>query len=188
MEIEAIINQIYPVPEASVAKLKQVTQEVTLPKGQILFEAGKISRNVYFLKKGIVRSYKFQQDTDVTIWLGREGDTVVSLKNYVEDKPAYENIELLEDSILYRISSRDLQGLFNEDISLANWGRKFAEIELIKVEERLIARQFSLAADRYNDLLRDNPDLLQRVQLGHIASYLGVTQVSLSRIRSNIYK
>lgn len=186
MEIEQIINQIYAVPEASGLKLRQVTEQITLQKGHILFGAGKIGRSVYFIKKGIVRAYLFQHDTEVTFWFGREGDTIISMKNYVENKPGYENIELLEDCILYRIKSSDLQNLFIQDIHIANWGRRFAETELIKVEERLISRQFSMAANRYKDLLINSPDLVQRVQLSHIASYLGITQVSLSRIRSEI--
>jgi CRP-like cAMP-binding protein len=186
VEIEQIINQIYTIPETSGLKLKHVIEQITLPKGHILFEANKIGRNVYFLKKGIVRAYLYQHDTEVTFWFGREGDTIISMKSYVENKPGYENIELLEDCVLYRIKNRDLQKLFDEDIHIANWGRRFAETELIKVEERLISRQFSMAADRYKALLTHSPDLIQRVQLCHIASYLGITQVSLSRIRSEI--
>ncbi|MEG2100855.1 MAG: Crp/Fnr family transcriptional regulator, partial [Flavobacterium sp.] len=79
-----------------------------------------------------------------------------------------------------------LQKLFEIDIHIANWGRKFAEKELIKTEERLISHQFSNATERYLELLQNNPQLIQRVQLGYIASYLGISQVSLSRIRAEI--
>lgn len=161
-------------------------EQISLPKGRILFETQKTGKSVYFIKKGIVRAYLFQYDNEVTFWFGKEGDTVISMRSYVENKPGYENIELLEDCILYHIKTRDLKKLFDEDIHIANWGRRFAEIELIKVEERLISRQFSMAADRYQALLENNPDLIKRVQLCHIASYLGITQVSLSRIRSEI--
>jgi len=80
----------------------------------------------------------------------------------------------------------NLRTLFEEDIHIANWGRKFAEQELIKVEERLIFRQCRTAMERYKELIATDPELLQRVQLGHIASYLGMTQVSLSRIRAEL--
>ena len=79
-----------------------------------------------------------------------------------------------------------MKQLFLEDIHIANWGRKFAEQELIKTEERLISKQFKNATERYLELLNTNKDLIKRVQLGHIASYLGITQVSLSRIRATI--
>lgn len=108
------------------------------------------------------------------------------MKSYVANQKGYEDIELLEDCQLYELKTKDLQALFEKDIHIANWGRKFAEQELVKTEERLISRQFKTATERYKDLLKNHPDLIQRVQLGHIASYLGITQVSLSRIRAEI--
>ena len=77
-----------------------------------------------------------------------------------------------------------LHELFGKDIHISNWGRKFAEQELLKTEERFISRQLKTSTERYRELMNNNPDLLQRVQLGYIASYLGITQVSLSRIRA----
>ncbi len=72
------------------------------------------------------------------------------------------------------------------NLEIANWGRKLAEIELIKTEERFISRQLGTAIDRYKKLLEENPSLINRVQLGYIASYLGISQVTLSRIRTEI--
>jgi CRP-like cAMP-binding protein len=108
------------------------------------------------------------------------------MKSYVEDKPGYESIELLEDCDLYRMETESLRKLFNEDIHIANWGRKLAEAEMIKSEELIISRQFKTSLERYKDIMAYQPELLKRVQLGYIASYLGITQVSLSRIRAEI--
>lgn len=108
------------------------------------------------------------------------------MRSYVSNQKGYEDIELLENCELYLLKTSDLQKLFEKDIHIANWGRKFAEQELIKTEERLISHQFQTATERYKELLKENPDLIQRVKLGHIASYLGITQVSLSRIRADI--
>lgn len=186
MDIDEILDRIYPLPEASKAALQQCIVHVTYSKGHLLFKAGKIETNIYFLKKGIVRAYADAGDNEVTFWFGKEGDTVISMKNYVAGEKGYENIELLEDGEFYKVKTSDLQKLFLEDIHIANWGRKFAEHELIIAEEKLIARQFRTASERYKTLLNDSPDLIQRVQLGHIASFLGITQVSLSRIRAEI--
>ncbi len=92
----------------------------------------------------------------------------------------------MEDSVLYRIANSTLQELYLHYIGLSNWGRKLAELELIKTEERLINRQFKTAAERYHELISNAPSLIKRVQLGHIASYLGITQVTLSRIRAEL--
>ncbi|ASK29002.1 cyclic nucleotide-binding protein [Chryseobacterium sp. T16E-39] len=186
MNIDEIIDSIFTLPTSSQEKLKNHITEVYHPKGYCLMQADKIISHVYFIKKGIVRAYASTQDNDITFWFGSEGETIISMKSYVEDKPGYESIELLEDCELYQLETENLRKLFNEDIYIANWGRKFAERELVKTEELIISRQFKTSTERYKDLIRDKPNLLRRVQLGHIASYLGITQVSLSRIRADI--
>ncbi len=186
MSIDTIVDSIYKLPAASRQSLTGVITEVTYPKGHRLLSADKVERNIYFVKTGIVRAYTHSSDDEVTFWFGKEGDTVVSMRSYVANRPGYENIELLEDSVLYKLNMDALNRLFAEDIHIANWGRKFAEQELLKTEERLIARQFKTASERYSDLMKNNPELLQRIQLSYIASYLGITQVSLSRIRAKL--
>lgn len=186
MIIDQILDIIAPLPEQSRQILKSTIEEVDLPKGTIVLKADRIEKTIFFIKKGIVRAYSHLENGEVTFWFGKEGDTIVSMKSYVENQKGYENIELLENCKLYVLKSDNLQQLYNVDIHIANWGRKFAERELIKTEERLISLQFKNATERYIELLEKNPDLIQRVQLGHIASYLGITQVSLSRIRADI--
>ncbi|MFY0481621.1 Crp/Fnr family transcriptional regulator [Flavobacterium sp. PLA-1-15] len=186
MTIDQILDRIYLLPETSKAKLIGCITEVRHPKGHILLKAEKTESNLYFIKKGIARACAYRPENEITFWFGKEGDAVLSMKSYVENQKGYEDIELLEDCELYELNIKRLQQLFEEDLPIANWGRKFAEKELIKTEERLISRQFKTATERYTELLQENPDLIQRVQLGHIASYLGITQVSLSRIRAEI--
>lgn len=186
MDIDAIIDNVYMLPEKSKDRLKENISEAAYARGHFLFKANKISSDIYFIREGIVRAYAETADSEVTFWFGKEGDTVISMKSYVYDQKGYENIQLLEPCKLYKMKTEDLRKLFLEDIHIANWGRRFAEQELIKVEERLIFRQCRTAMERYKELMATDPELLQRVQLGHIASYLGMTQVSLSRIRAEL--
>lgn len=92
----------------------------------------------------------------------------------------------MENSVLYMLKRKELYELFEKDIHIANWGRKFAETEFLQTEERLISLLFTTASERYRELLKDNPDLLQRMPLECLASYLGITPVSLSRIRAKL--
>lgn len=184
MTIERILDDIYMLPEHSKQSIIESVSKVEYPKGHRLLNANKTERNIYFVKKGIVRAYINSLDDEITFWFGKEGDTVVSMRSYVAHQKGYENIELLEDCILYKLNGDALNSLYTKDIHIANWGRKFAEQELLKTEERLISRQFKTASERYRELINSQPELLQRVQLSHIASYLGITQVSLSRIRA----
>jgi len=124
-------------------------------------------------KKGMVRAYFESPDKDYTFWLGKEGDPIFSLKSYVHKETGYETIELLENSILYEVKISDLKQLYTSNLEIVNWGRKLAEIGLIKIEELFISRQFKSPSERYQDLMRENPEILQRVPLKIIASYLG---------------
>lgn len=183
---DSIIHAILPLPAQSLDKLKGIVEEVARPKGFILLQSNKIEPYLYLLKKGIVRAYAHHEGNEITFWFGQEGDAILSMRSYVEGKESYEDIELLEPCELYRIPFEQLQQLYRNDIHIANWGRKLAEKELVKTEDRLISAQAKTATQRYTDLLKHHPELIQRVQLSHIASYLGITPVSLSRIRAEL--
>ncbi|KAA3439234.1 Crp/Fnr family transcriptional regulator [Rufibacter hautae] len=186
MSVDQIIDSIFLIPNESKALLKENFVEVRYPKGHILLRADRIEKNIYFIQKGIARAYADVEDTEITFWFGREGDAILSMRSYVENKEGYDNIELLEECALYELKTANLNKLFLEDLHIANWGRRFAEQELIKTEERLLSRQVRTASERYKQLIKDHPDLIQRVPLVHIASYLGITRNSLSRIRAEI--
>jgi CRP-like cAMP-binding protein len=186
MGLSALIDSIHPISEPSKEILMQFFHERNLPKKHILFQADKIEEKIYILKKGIVRAYYDTEDKDITFWFGIEGDPILPMKAYVSNDRIYENIELLEDSLLFEIKIADLQKLYASNIEIANWGRRLAEKEMVQTEELFISRQFKTATDRYRDLMKHHPEILQRVPLKIIASYLGITQVSLSRIRAEI--
>ena len=158
MDIKEIINQRYAMPDASLDKLRQCLTEVSYPKGFQVLEYGKIEKDIFFIKKGIVRAYTSVEGKEITFWVGKEGATIVSMKGYVNDEPGYETMELMENSVLY----------------------------VLDAEERLISMLSAVASERYHELLEKEPDLLQRLPLGSIATYLGITQASLSRIRAQI--
>lgn len=166
--------------------LKACVKELRLPKGHHVLRMGRTEKDIYFIKQGIARAYTSADGRDVTFWIGEEGDTLVSMNGYVNGGPGYESVELMEDSVLYKLRNSDMQRLFLEDINIANWGRRYAETELIATERRLISFLLTDASERYGRLMTDNPEYLQRLPLGNIASYLGITQVSLSRIRAKL--
>lgn len=188
MDITEILTRIYPLPSSSVQRLCQCLVRVSYPKGHFVVQADTLEPDVYFIDKGIACAYIKIRGEKMTFWIGTEGSTLVSLRSYVTGEKGYETIELMEDSVLYKLSKADLEHLYQEDLHIANWGRKFAEIEFLRTEERLINISFSSAAERYERLLSHQPELLQRIALKTLASYLGITPVSLSRIRAGLGK
>lgn len=165
--------------------LNSLITEENKSKGDLLIKVGEVHQSVYFVKSGALRSYYINKDgKEVTYWFGFEGDVVASLGNFVNSTPSRENIEFLEDSTVLKISRPKLLELFDTHLELANFGRKIAEKALLEMEEQILLTQFTDAKNRYLKLIEKFPHILQRVKLGHISSYLGITQVTLSRIRA----
>lgn len=173
-------------PEESELRLTARLEEKWYPKGFHILKAGKVEPNVFFMLDGIARIFSEINGKEISFWFGREGDTFLSFESYINDRPGYETVELIEDSTLLMLKRDDLYGLYQSDINIANWGRRFAEKEMIKVEKRVLSLLSMDATERYNELLQTMPDFLQRIPLGMISSYLGITQTTLSRIRAKI--
>ncbi|MBC6992462.1 Crp/Fnr family transcriptional regulator [Hymenobacter sp. BT491] len=186
MTLSEILHATYPLPQASLDRLLALAEYVELPQGTLLFRDDALAHHVYVLQRGLARAYTRRADREVTFWFSFEGTVLVSIRSYTEQAVSYETIELLEDSNLYRLNTHALQQLYQTDLHLANWGRVLAERVWRQTEQQLIARQFRTAEERYTDLLQQSPHLLHRVALGHIASYLGITQVTLSRVRAKL--
>jgi CRP-like cAMP-binding protein len=184
MTLSEILHATYPLPQASLDKLLALAEHVALPKGTCLFRDDTLAHDLYVLQHGLARAFARRDDREVTFWFSSEGAVIVSIRSYTEQAVSYETIELLEDSSLFRLPLQALRDLYSTDIHLANWGRVMVERVWQQTEQQLIARQFRTAEERYADLLEHNPQLIQRVALGHIASYLGITQVTLSRVRA----
>jgi CRP-like cAMP-binding protein len=180
------IKSVYPLNELHLNLLLKELKVLHLPKGQLIIQKDKVEQSLYFIEQGAAMAHLDGLDHRIIFWFGMEGDVMLSYNSYINKTPGYENIELLEDSQVYEISTAVLSALYNQHTELANWGRKLAELELIKTEKRFISRLFKPAKERYEELCADYPALIQRIQLGYIASYLGVTQVTLSRIRAKI--
>lgn len=168
----------------SLHELSAHIEPVKHKKGTIIIHADKVEPYFYVLEKGIARAYCEGENQQITFWFGQSGSVLFSFNSYINNRPGYENIELLENSSLLKIKLGDLFSLYEHDPEMANWGRKMAEQELIATERRLIDRAFKGAAERYQEFVAQSPELIKRVALKHIASYLGVTQVTLSRIRA----
>jgi CRP-like cAMP-binding protein len=159
-------------------------EEVTYNKNEYLVTEGKVCRYLYFLQDGALRGFYNLEGKEITYWFAFEEDFVTSFYSFISQKPAVENIQLLEGSILYRISKDQLNTLMASHHEIERLVRIAYEKYYLRLEERFINAQFKTATERYQDLLQQSPHILERVPLGYIASYLGISQETLSRVRS----
>jgi CRP-like cAMP-binding protein len=178
------INQYSKLSEAALEALDAKLKQKELAKGTLLTSEGKVCNHVYFLEKGCARGYYTLEAKEITYWFAFENHFVTSLYSFITRKPGAENIQLLEDCTLRSISHSDLQELYDTFPDIERLGRVIHERYYVMLEERFLSIHFKEARERYEILLKNHPHILQRVSLGYVASYLGITQETLSRIRS----
>ncbi|QNF33298.1 Crp/Fnr family transcriptional regulator [Adhaeribacter swui] len=180
------ISQYHPISIDAWEALAKALTRVELPRNAFLIQEGMVCHNLYFLEQGCLRGYYNLDGKEITYWFGFENNFITSFYSFISRKPGVENIQILEDATLWGISYQALNQLFDFYPDLERLVRIINEQYYIRLEERLMGMQFKTARERYEQLLETAPHILQRVSLGQIASYLGISQETLSRIRSQV--
>jgi len=169
------------------SKIEQEIAEKTTyfqrKKLDYFLKEGQRSSSYFVLDKGFIRAFFIKNEKEVNSWFGEENQIFYSIIPVYTDQPSFEYIQFLEDSEVYAIATTDLNDLFIKYPELNLIGRKIAEEVCIVLEERVTSLHIESALERYRALITRQPNVLQRISLGHIASYLGITQETLSRIR-----
>lgn len=155
----------------------------TRQKGDFFLKQGQIISILFMLETGLVRSYYTIGDREVNSWFGFENIIFGSITPLFQQRPSSENIQFLESSTLYYIESSDMNDLYKKYTEMNTIGRLISEECCQVLEERVNSLQTQSAEERYQTLLKYQPDAIQRISLGHIASYLGIKPETLSRIR-----
>lgn len=179
------IKKITSLSEESQSAFTAVLQRMEFRKGHDLLRPGSICRYFYFIEKGLTRTYYLKDGKDITDWISAENSIAVSIISFLTHQPDRRGIELLEDSIFYALSFADLENLYKEYHDIERLGRLLISQGIIQLQQRFDDLHFATAQQRYHQLISSNPSLINRVPLGMIASYLGITQETLSRIRAN---
>lgn len=179
------INAIYKISDQSVKLIASHLKVIKLSKKTILVEPGRKNNNVYFISKGIARSYNLIDGKEITSWFSKEGELIYSTNSFYGTTEGYENemVQLLEDSVLYYMSIDELEELCKRQNDIANWLRVLHQKAFVEMERRLIYRLYMSAEERYKDFYDKYPKMFQRVNLGYIASYLGMSHVTLCALR-----
>ena len=178
------IREYYPVSDDSLNILKSNFEEQVFPARTIIIRAGYLDKKVYFIEKGITRSYILYNGKEITTWFSAEGDATCGSWDLYRNKAGFEYVETLEKTFTYSISIETLNNLYKTHIDIANWMRVLQQENFLQLQDIHISRLNLPAQKRYEKLVKDFPDICNRVNLGYIASFLGITQPSLSRIRA----
>lgn len=186
MELKSFIQKIYPLSPLLLEELVACFQFYEFPKNYYLLKQGRTCHQLWFLVKGAVRYfYTDEEGKEVNVWFSFEPDIIADTPSLIQQTPALESIQLLEDSSVFAIDYAVLQRLLQQYHALALWYIKLFETYYVpQMEDRVSDLQLLNARQRYEKLLGQFPNITNRVSLGHIASYLNISQETLSRIRS----
>ncbi len=183
--IKPFLQRYTALPESDWQAIAACFSQRILPKGALLLEEGKICKHLYFIESGLLRFFTWKDGADITKFFTEAPYLFTSQQSFTNLTPARESIEALEDSLLWQMSYEDANRL----LALSSWNtfvRKLIQEVQYLTEEILSEIQTETAETRYRKMMAENPELLQRVPLRHLASYLGIAPQSLSRIRKNL--
>jgi CRP-like cAMP-binding protein len=186
--IEAISTNYAVLTDECKDDLKIGSKILTLDKETKIVKEGQFADKLYFVIRGSARAYYTKNGKDITDWFAFEGDFVSAIDSFFRESPTIYNIELLEPTTLLQISRETVFALSDKHHCFDKLGRIAVTKTMLQLQERVVSIQFESALQKYKSLLNTRPDIIQRVQLTHIASYIGVTLETLSRIRNPKYR
>jgi CRP-like cAMP-binding protein len=185
MNLPLYIKNISNLSDQTEQKLGAVFKREEFPKGHHLYEQGEICQHIFYIERGFARVYYYTAGgKEITQWFFADNSFLTAVDSFYHHKPTMVFCELLEDSVIYSLKYSDMETMLNEEHDLAKLSFHAVYELAKKLSEYIIGIKFQSAEDRYNALMKEYPQIFQRAKLGHIASFLGITQETLSRIRA----
>ena len=176
-------KEFNPLSKEAEQAITEISDIITIKKNQDLQPIGHTCKTIYFITKGVARIYYFKDGIDITEQFFFENNIIARIESLFTGKPSRKAIQILEDAEIIAINSTQLFKLYDTFPEIERLFRKIFEAAYVETVNRIEGIQFHSAEERYNALVNEAPNVLMRVPLKHVASYLGITQVSLSRIR-----
>ena len=178
------MRSLCPISDETVEELMKCVTLCHFPKRYQLIQENKFCKYAYFIEKGMTRSFWLVDGEEITTSFSCEGGIVFSMDELYYQKKSEEFVETLEEVEAYRIALTDLIRLFETNLEFCNWGRVIHQNEYRRLHRSHKERLTLPAKERYEEFQKQFPYVCQRTNLGFIASYLGITLSTLSRIRS----
>jgi CRP-like cAMP-binding protein len=181
------LHSITPISDTDFEKTSGCFKSLYLPKNSYFAVQGKICTEVAFIKKGTLRTYYLNEKSEeVTSCFCVENNLTTSYKSFVSQQPSEISIQAIEDTELLIINYSDLQNLYQKSAIWQSIGRIIAERQYMVMEQYARVLCNETAKEKYLRLLKEHPSILNKASVNDIASYLGVTRRTLSRIRKKI--
>jgi CRP-like cAMP-binding protein len=182
------LNALYKMSDALSERVSELARISEHEAGSFILKEGQTCNDASLVVSGLVRSYYINEDKDITSRFMDEGFIVTSWISYYTRQPGNEFIETVEDTTFVSLSYSNIQSLYKEFPEFNIVGRKQVEYAFFLSEQRTQLLRKHTAEEKYKFFLDNHPTLLQRVPLKHIATYLGMNEETLSRVRSRYHR
>jgi CRP-like cAMP-binding protein len=181
------ISEIHPLgPEAAEAFVSHLVK-TSFSKKDTIVELGKQSSMLYFITKGAVREYIIDDNgNDISVWFGFENDIAVSLASFFSEEPSLTGLQAMEDVESFAIPRDSLYKLYDKFHDIERLSRLMVVSDVLSTEAYRRTFHHLTATQRYDMLITQSPEIIQRMPLTHIASFIGISLETLSRIRSKM--
>jgi CRP-like cAMP-binding protein len=184
VKLSHFIQKVFPMPAEQAAAITSLFSEKTFVKNEIILKEGSVCNEYYFLNEGLIRAYTYDLDgNDITTGFYSPGQVACELFSFFKRIPTRENFIALSDCKTIFINYEDLQKAFHAMPHFREFGRSILINAYSGLKQRMLSTLHETAEERYLNLLRTNPDIFHHAPLKTIASFLGITDSSLSRIR-----
>jgi CRP/FNR family transcriptional regulator, anaerobic regulatory protein len=155
-------------------------------KNEYILEKGQVCKGIYYIETGLCRSYLVGNGKEYTTSFGLDQNIICSPVSYLKQIPSEEYIQALDKTFCFFLSYESIQFLLNEHFVFNDYVRRLYEKLFIEAENLLNSIRIDNALQRYEKFMKETPHLLNRIPLGYLASYLGMSQETLSRMRGKI--
>jgi CRP/FNR family transcriptional regulator, anaerobic regulatory protein len=176
------LNSISPMSVEATKHIQKIITIQKLPKWSLLLVEGQISDKLFFLCGGIARAFYYENGEEKTSWVVSQNDFFYSTTSFVHQKPSFETIQLLEDSIVISVEKKEIDNLFKVFPETTILSLKITEKHLLIQDTRIRSLRLS-ARDRYSRFQEQYPIIASKVKIQYIASYLGLSHSHLSHLR-----
>lgn len=184
-ELKIFLNEYASIPEEELEFIISKFKRKKIKKNDFLLQEGEICKDLVFVQSGCLRLYYIHEGIEVSVWFALKNSSAIEIHSFISETPTNNYLQAIEDSEILFLSKYELTNLYLKFPKMQEMMRKFWEVVIINLIERFTALQRDTAEQRYLDLL-DKPELLLTIPQKYLASFIGVTPTSLSRIKKNI--
>jgi len=176
--------RISPLSSEAIQDLNSCFQKKSFKKDEYLLKRRGICRNLYFIDQGMIKLFFVDEEKEFIMRFFPNGMLCTSFQSFISQHPSKYMLQALEPTQVTYISREDLELLCQKYHCVETFYRKLSTMVIMNMMGRVSEMLEEDATKRYNNFVAEQPKIMQRISLGDVASYLGITQVSLSRIRA----